>query len=284
MIGYILPRNKIKYEYPEQVITDYAEFKITRQEATDILKKITCTYDIIKKWDKQLDSAQKLRARDFTCDRNMMVIYVTGAPGSGKSNFGKWFAEKKGYTHTVSAGGDHPFDGYDCEEALLLQDFRASIMKLSDFLKLTDNFHNSQVGARYNNKNFSHCKLILIDSVRDPGELYKAFIEYDEPIAQWYRRIDWKFIKVENGNYNLYYINKDTNEYVFIETLTTVDQVNKDLGIDLHKKANTLEADFNLSQVKIDEAILRKQDENNRVILDDNLEDHTPVRKPYCSW
>lgn len=249
-MGYKLQRINKTYQYPEQAITDYAEFVITRQEATDILKAVTNTYEVVKKWDKQLDSAQKLRARDFTCDRNMMVIYTTGGAGSGKSKFGKWYAIKKGYTHTISAGGDHPFDAYDCEDALLLQDFRASVMRLNDFLKLTDNYQNSQVGARYNNKNFSHCKLIMIDSVLMPDALYKAFQNDvdSEPITQWYRRIDWKFIKIEDEKYNLYYIDKDTLKYHFAKTLITVAQVDKDLNIDKSKKANTLEADFGIPE------------------------------------
>ena len=282
-MGYILKRNNVNYIYPEQAITDYAEFKITRQEATDILKAVTNTYEVVKKWDKQLDSAQKLRARDFTCDRNMMVIYTTGPAGSGKSNFGKWYAIKKGYTHTISAGGDHPFDAYDCEDALLLQDFRANIMRLNDFLKLTDNYQNSQVGARYNNKNFSHCKLIMIDSVLMPDALYKAFQDdvNSEPIAQWYRRIDWKFIKIEDEKYNLYYIDKDTFKYHFAKTLITKDQVEKDLNIDKSKKANTLEADFG-----IPEELQRLEEKAKEEAKKDKIEKDTmiPVRNTDRFW
>lgn len=217
-------------ELIEDLIEQYANLEITRKQFYNKIPE-SGGWDAYKKFYSDIVKAEKFRAHKLGV-RNLEVVYVCGPSGSGKTTFGKWVASKLKYDPFVSGSGDDFLDGYDKEECIILDDFRAGSMKFAELLKMLDNNTNSTVRSRYFNKDISNCKLIFITSVQKPDELYSFFknedgTENSEPIEQFYRRIKHHF----------YYIGKD-KVYEFKTTdgsrteCMDINLMYDDLGID----------------------------------------------------
>lgn len=134
-------------------------------------------------------------------NRNLEVVYITGQSGSGKTFYAKYLSQKLGFDYFVTGSGDDILDGYDKEECLILDDYRAKTMRFAEFLKMIDNNTNSSVQSRYFNKDLSNCKLIIITSIKPPNELYKITSDdnedNEEPREQFYRRLKHRYFKIE---------------------------------------------------------------------------------------
>lgn len=114
-------------------------------------------------------------------------------------------------------------------------------MKFMEVLKMLDNNTNSSVKSRYNNKDLSNCKLIVITSVFKPNELYKVIQDGDneEPVEQFYRRLKHHFFMINED--------KEITEYKLkIDGITTtgkclgnMNTIYEELGIDPNKVDDT---------------------------------------------
>ena len=146
----------------------------------------------------EIEKAEKVRAMIYERKKDMEVIYISGGAGSGKSTLAEYMAEAQGYDYKLAASGEHMFDGYDKEPCLILDDFRASDMKFSDFLKLLDPHHDSDVAARYHNRNMSNLKLLAITNTQAPNTIYKFFQDANatEPANQFYRRLSYTYYEI----------------------------------------------------------------------------------------
>ena len=198
-----------KYQYsPNEVRSniDYKQFVekngtlLTRKE--EIIEKIVSgeireynysnyisANDYVK-YAAQIEKAYAYR-RDkiYTGNRNLEVIYITGASGTGKTSFAKMLAENKGYTSYITGSDNDLLDGYKGEECLILDDLRGSSMRFSDFIKMIDNNTDTREKSRYYNKNITECKLIIITSIHNMDTFYNnIFAEKDEPLIQFQRR------------------------------------------------------------------------------------------------
>ena len=147
----------------------------------------------------EIDKAEKVRAAIYERKKNTEVIYISGGAGSGKSTLAEYMADVQGYDYKLAASGEHMFDGYDKEPCLILDDFRASDMKFSEFLKLLDPHHNSDVAARYHNRNMSNLKLLVITNTQAPSLVYNFFQDANkaEPVNQFYRRLSYTYYEIE---------------------------------------------------------------------------------------
>lgn len=224
---------------------DYATLKISGKKFYNIMKDYPEQYF---KLTAKINAAEKLRHKIIS-DRNLEVVYITGTSGSGKTTAAKYFATKLNYDFFVSGSGEDILDGYDKEECIILDDFRGGTMKFSELLKFLDNNTNSSVKSRYNNKDVSNCKLIIITSVYPPDNLY-AFLNkdkedkeevFEEPIEQLYRRLKHHYFDIDAGS-------KEIREFKLIvgstpimtnKTLGTIDNIYKELGIDPTKVDDT---------------------------------------------
>lgn len=141
-----------------------------------------------------IDKAYKIRDNNVirNNDRDLLTIWISGPSGCGKSTYAKMYAHEHNMLACVSGSENDPLETYRGQECLILDDFRATQWKFSEFLKLIDPHINSLVGSRYFNKNIADCRLIFITSVITPFEAYSNMIqscENREPIRQLFRRV-----------------------------------------------------------------------------------------------
>ena len=212
----------------EKLIEDYANLRITRRQFYGVLTEDSFGWELYKDKQKDILKAEKYRS-NILKERNLDVLYICGPSGSGKTTFAKYVAEQKHYDPFVSGSGEDILDGYDKEECIILDDFRAGTMKFSELLKFLDNNTGSSVKSRYYNKDINNCKLLIITSIQLPHELYGLFKNEDgtenkEPIEQFYRRIKHHYLYVSvnkdaiynlslNGKFEQYPIKKLSEMY-----------------------------------------------------------------------
>lgn len=223
-----------------KAIDDYAALNITR---TQFYKILGADVYFAKKYAPDIRAAEQLRANTIK-NRNLEVVYITGCSGSGKSTACKYFAEKLGFDDPfISGSGDDILDGYDKQQCIILDDFRGGTLKFSELLKFLDNNTNSAVASRYHNKDISACKLIFINSVKMPSELYSTFKEEEEPAEQLYRRLKHHFFKIEEVGDDMiifeYSLNTNNVSIPTGKAIGSMANIYKEMGIDLNNSNNT---------------------------------------------
>lgn len=124
-------------------------------------------------------------------ERDVKVHWLFGGTGCGKSYTYIELCEKHGDVNIYRVTDyDHPFDGYQGEPILILDEFRGRI-SYSYLLTLLDKYR-SQVSARYSNK-MTLWTEVYITSPFLPTELYQKAAERNDGIdklEQLTRRID----------------------------------------------------------------------------------------------
>lgn len=213
--------------YLHQAFYDYGQCKISKRQLMNYLKGSGRIAKLIHENNSLYKHMKDLRQDLISQNRNMEVIYITGASGTGKTTAAKYIAQKLHYDYFVSGSGDDVLDGYDKEECIILDDYRAGVMTFSELLKFLDNHTNSSVKSRFKNKDISQCKLIIITSIYPPEELYQSVLHNanQEPLEQLMRRLKHKYYRVILGG--LWQINKDGSQKI----ITTTDEICKYLGI-----------------------------------------------------
>lgn len=160
------------------------------------------------------------------------VVYVYGNAGVGKTTFAKRLAQKERMSIFISGSSNDPFEDYDGQEVVVLDDLRPNIFDWSDLLKILDPHTFTLAKARFHNKDMSAVRVIVITSPLSPVDFVEKIRKKgSEDIHQFYRRLAVAI-----------HISKDKIE--FIEPAT-----NKVLST----KANDLLADFGSNdEVKAD--------------------------------
>lgn len=220
-------QNEFDIRYLHQVFYDYGQCKISKRQLMDYLKGSGKIAKLIHENNSLYKHMKDLRQDLISHDRNLEVIYITGASGSGKTTAAKWLAEKLHYDYFVSGSGEDLLDGYDKEECIILDDYRASAMSFSELLKFLDNHTNSSVKSRFKNKDISVCKLIVVTSIYPPQELYCNISknENTEPLEQLMRRLKHKYYEIVGGT--LWQVN-DSGLH---KGITTVEEIKAFLNI-----------------------------------------------------
>lgn len=119
-------------------------------------------------------------------DRDINVIFVSGAAGTGKTTFAKNYAETLNKSYCISSSSNDPLQDYKGQDVLILDDLREDSFKFHDFIKLLDNHTLSTSKSRYHNKAFIG-DTIIITSVRPIQNWYYHVTSEDK--HQLYRRI-----------------------------------------------------------------------------------------------
>lgn len=132
----------------------------------------------------------------------IQTLFIFGQAGHGKTRLAKSVAqglvetsEKSGNSNTwrvFQTGSTHPFDEYDGEEIILLDDIRTNAMNSSDWLHLIDPHNNGVTSARYHDAK-PMPRLLIITTTTPAHEFfsYTKGLGADEPLDQFLRRIQW---------------------------------------------------------------------------------------------
>lgn len=185
-----LDRKKI-----EQALYDYGDLKMSKNTLLTQYLDNAEAYSKYEKLFRKMNDYRNLKVGK----REMKVIYICGASGTGKTTLAKFLASNEFYDYFVSGSGSDFLDGYDKEECIILDDFRSDYMTPSDLFKLCDNHTNSSVRARYKNKDISNCKLLIITSIVPPQFVYNWQV-LNEPFKQFARRLNYSYLQIlEDG-------------------------------------------------------------------------------------
>lgn len=191
------------------LIRSYASFEIGKRALIRSL-----TFDEYNKNIRSINNAEKYRNEKAKgIDREMKVIYISGGAGSGKTTLAKFMAKSLGYDVFISGSGEDVFDGYENEEAIILDDLRGDTFKKHEIFKLLDNNTGSGVKSRYFNKIINRCRLLFITSVQKPCDMYD-WKTGSEPAKQFVRRLGGEYLYIEDeGTYKgtIYQVKLDEN-------------------------------------------------------------------------
>ena len=124
--------------------------------------------------------------------------FITGAAGHGKTSqiaLPLCHALQAIYPHWryVTLTSKNPFDEYNGEEIIVMDDFRGSEMSASEWLRLLDPYHASPAPARYRNKAAVAPLAIIITSSRSFEEFFwftQGRGSADEAMGQFIRRLN----------------------------------------------------------------------------------------------
>lgn len=139
----------------------------------------------------QMQKAEKWRKEMIENGRSIDVIYIFGKSGNGKTRLAKQFAEKNDKNFFLTGSSRDPFQLYEEQSTIILDELRPSIFPYSDLLKLLDPFNfQSNAPSRYFDKAITADR-IIITSPYSPKEFYKRIIEndkyFDEEIDSYYQ-------------------------------------------------------------------------------------------------
>ena len=145
----------------------------------------------------------------------MECIFITGCTGSGKTTYAKMICENKGYDYYISSSSNDPFCDYKGQDCIILDDLRGNSFTFADLLKITDNHTATSVKSRYKNK-IMECKLLIITSIHTISQFFNTiFMEQDEPITQFERRMK-TYINMNIETMKIYAYDNFEQTYEFI--------------------------------------------------------------------
>lgn len=156
-------------------------------------------------------------------DRKIVVMYVQGESGSGKTTFAKEFCKQQGYSFAVSSSSNDIMQDYRGQDALILDDFRPYDWNLIDLIKLLDNHTSSSVKSRFHNKFMCYCKLIILTSVMSLDDVWSKFEDKDdsfkEPKQQFFRRVSMRAFVTDNKvelhiNHDVYEVDNPCKKFI----------------------------------------------------------------------
>lgn len=252
----------------DQVFEDYADCKISNNKMQSLISN-----EEYHAYNSIIRHCQERRSAKTVTNRQMQVIWITGSSGSGKTTLAKYYADKLGYEAYVTSNSDNLFDSYDLQPAIIVDEFRSSLMKFSSFLQMTDNHTNKKQAARYHDVDLSQCKLMIITSIYAPEDAYRLFKAEDgstnqEPMEQLLRRLRHRYYRIEDGMVNL--VETHCTEGVGVLSMNTVFDY---LGID----PNKVDEEDLLAQF-YEELPQAKPEVKSEVIKESSL------RNPWIGW
>lgn len=102
--------------------------------------------------------------------KSVEVIWIYGETGSGKSRLAKQIAEKRGKYYFSNTSTD-PFQFYQGEHTIVLDELRPDTFKFSELLSILDpySFGNIIAASRYSNKHIA-CDCFIITTPYSPQE------------------------------------------------------------------------------------------------------------------
>ncbi len=129
-------------------------------------------------WSKHLQfRAGEWREEMKKSGKQVEVIWISGDAGTGKTSLAREYAEKLNRPYFITGSSKDIFQNYSGEHTMIIDEFRADMIKYPDLLRILDPF-GSQVMApsRYNDKSLA-CDLIIITSPYNPVMFYRQLFQ-----------------------------------------------------------------------------------------------------------
>ena len=207
MLQYLTHSNesqKHKYQYsPSEVVANFDfEAEIEKSKILGDFKKYSYAeqlkyIDTLPISEKKtaygtLEKLWKLHCQlmSLETDRDIDVMFICGASGTGKTTYAKRYAASRGYDCCISSSSNDPWQDYLGQKCMILDDVRDTTWEnFADLLKIIDNHTSSSVKARFGNKVFMGELIIITSSVPLSKWYYHLAINRSESLQQLYRRI-----------------------------------------------------------------------------------------------
>lgn len=180
-----------------QVIDEMYAGLITKSEAR--IKIGNMGGSVLAMYDDKLEKAfnAKLKIEAEKWQENKIknhekkdIYWIFGESGTGKSSLAKKIAYERTDSVFVSGASNDPFQGYEQEEAVILDELRPSVFEYSDLLRMLDPYSfDATTKARYRNT-YLTADTIIITSPFNPILFYKGYkASKTDSVNQLLRRI-----------------------------------------------------------------------------------------------
>lgn len=117
--------------------------------------------------------AEQFRKEMQEQGKQVKVIWIYGAAGTGKTTLAKEYAERAGQEYFVTGSSRDIFQNYKGEHTLIMDELRPNVIPYPDLLRILDPYENNKMlPARYNDKALA-CDLIIITTPYNPIEFYQ---------------------------------------------------------------------------------------------------------------
>lgn len=149
------------------------------------------------------------------------VIFISANSGMGKTKLAKELvniikntaSENGSYWDSCVTASTNPFDEYNGQELLLLDDIKGFSLTTSDWLKLLDPYMISPISARYHNK-MGSAKIIIITNTMSPIPFfYHTKGNNNEDLGQFVRRIDL-LLHMHDDSFHVLYPEKKSSDTI----------------------------------------------------------------------
>ena len=216
--GKYLDSDKKETNLPE-TFEEWGEIPIERQKAQkqmeaimemikdgasdiDILNAFPSAFTKLSHIEKARQTWLESKFRDEW--RTLEITYIHGKTRTGKT---RYVMEKYGYTNVYKVTNyQHPFDGYNGEDVLLLDEFRSSI-PFSELLQILDGYP-CKLAARYADKVACFTKVYIVTNI--PFEEQYPNIKRDETDS-------WEALRARINHFIEFKSEDDIDEYEFID-------------------------------------------------------------------
>ncbi|MGF2053984.1 Rep family protein [Vagococcus fluvialis] len=105
-------------------------------------------------------------------EKKISVFYYYGESGSGKTRFAKEYAKSYSDKVYITGSSNDPFQNYNGEDVIIIDELRHDTFVYSDLLKILDPYNFESMGSsRYHDKALM-ASTIIITSPYSPNDLY----------------------------------------------------------------------------------------------------------------
>ena len=214
----------------KDILDEYANENISRDNAEGLLRLQGGS--VLARNEKNLDAIDsyilKERQRRWLKKKSesrepILVIWLSGAAGTGKTSFARHYAESRGLSYFVTTSQNDPFQGYKGQTVLIIDEIRPNTITYADLLQICDPYmYEKNLTARYRNPAFQS-DIIFLTSVYSPVEFYNAkhLSKRIDTFDQLNRRISMNLRFYHNKIYQFVYDFNPSKKTWFTEIVDT---------------------------------------------------------------
>lgn len=155
-----------------KIPAEQAKYQLSGYDFTRLEKKIE---SVAREYYKRKAEQWKQKMKDE--GKEVQVIWIYGEAGKGKTRLSRDYASKMTERYFISGSGRDPFQKYNGEEVMILDELRPHTFDYSDLLKIFDPTNFDAMGAsRYYDKPLT-AETIIVNSPYNPKAFYDKIHE-----------------------------------------------------------------------------------------------------------